>query len=328
MNDRSNRKGYGHVVYFFILSGQWLTWNFAKGKVFHLRSVMNTDGKNYRESDDIDLLSLIERSILFFRKNAWIFIAAVIAGLALGIAGYLKYPVFYQSRLIAHSSVLTNQENIQMVDTWNSLLKKGEYSELAQDFNCSESLLRKLRKIEGTEIQKVFAATNPNGFYIDVQVTDNSILDSLQKGIVYGFESGEYIGKRIAFRRARLKEIVDKLKIEITGLDSTKTELGKLISGKEKTSSNIIVDAPGISRQLIDLNEKLLYSEEDLNFAGGIQVLQSFSKYSKPAGANMIVFIGLGLILTLSIAYILTLFIAVNQRLKARSGTLKNRISS
>jgi capsular polysaccharide biosynthesis protein len=280
---------------------------------------MKADQIFYKDSDDIDLLSLVERSILFFKKYALVFILAAIVGIALGIMSYRKVPILYQSRLIAHPSVLTNQENIQIIDTWNSLLKKQEYSEVAKVFNCQESVVRKLKKIEGTEIQKVFSAINPNGFYIDVQVTDNSILETLQKGIVYGFENGQYVKERVAFKKARLREMIDDLRVETARLDSTGSNMEKIISGKGKSSAGVIIDGSNISRQLIDLNEKLLFFEEELNFTNGIQVLQSFSKYSKPVSANLIVFIGLGLILTFSIAYIFTLFSSVNQRLKARS---------
>jgi hypothetical protein len=280
---------------------------------------MSSDKISYKESDDIDLLTLIERSIIFFKKYALVFVLAVVVGVVLGIMSYRKVPILYESRLIAHSVVLTNQENIQIIDTWNSLLKKHEYFEVAKAFNCPENVIKKLKKIQGSEIQKVFSATNPNGFYIDVQLTDNSVLETLQKGIVYGFENGQYVKGRVAFKKARLKEMLDELRTEIIRLDSTGTNMDKIVSGRSKSSSGVIVDASNISRQLVDLNEKLLFFEEELNFTSGIQILQDFSKYSKPVGANLIVFIGLGLTLTLSIAYVFTLFNSVNQRLKARS---------
>jgi hypothetical protein len=289
---------------------------------------MSSDKIFYKESDDIDLLTLIERSIIFFKKYVLVFVLAAVAGVVLGIMGYRKVPILYESRLIAHSTVLTNQENIQIIDTWNSLLKKHEYTELAKALNCQENVLKKLKKIQGSEIQKVFSATNPNGFYIDVQVTENSILETLQKGIVYGFENGQYVKERVAFKKARLKEMLDELRAEITRLDSTGTNMEKIVSGKGESSSGVIIDASSISRQLIDLKEKLLFYEEEINFTNGIQVLQDFSKYSKPVGANLIVFIGLGLILTFSIAYIFTLFSSVNQRLKARSPGRKKNIQA
>lgn len=270
-------------------------------------------------TEDIDLLLLLERSLGFFKKYRILFIIAFVAGTAWGVYKYVTVQKIYSSRLIAHSSVLTNQEEIQLIDNWDNLIKKHEYTEVAEAFHCPETILHKVKSIEGTEIQKVFSPTNPNGFYIDVNVTDNSILDELQKGIVYGFENGDYVKGRLVFKRDRLKEMIDKTNIEILKLDSNKAELEKIIMGKERPSSSLIVDGSSINRQLIDMNEKLLFWQEELNFSNGIQVLQGFSKFDKPTGPKLFVLLALGWIFSLSLAYIYALISSLNQKLKARS---------
>lgn len=310
----------------YVLSFTWFLSNYWKMNYKFSREeplFMSAGQSFYKDSDDIDLLSLVERSISFFKKYFWVFVLAAVLGIALGVVTYRKIPVVYQSRLIAHSAVLTNQENIQIIDTWNSLLKKHEYGEVAKAFNCPENAVRKLKKIQGTEIQKVFAATNPNGFYIDVQVTDNSVLPTIQQGIIYGFENGDYVRERVAYKKTRLKEMIDNLRVEVGRLDSTSRNMEKIMNGHSNSSPGVIVDGSNISRQLIDLNEKLLFFEEEVSFTSGIQVLQGFSKYSQPVSANLIVLIGLGLVLTFSLAYIVTLIHSVNQRLKARSSVRK-----
>jgi hypothetical protein len=270
-------------------------------------------------TEDIDLLLLLERSLAFFKKYRMLFIIAFAIGTAWGIYKYLMLPNVYSSRLIAHSSVLTNQEEIQIIANWNNLIKKNEYAEVAADFNCSESILHKVKNIEGTEIQKVFSPTNPNGFYIDVSITDNSILGALQKAIVYGFENGDYVKERLTFKRDRLKEMIDKTTIEILKLDSNKSAVENIIMGKERPSSSLVVDGSSINRQLIDMNEKLLYWQEELNFTNGIQVLQGFSRFDKPTGPKLLVLLVLGWIFCLALAYIYALFNSLNRKLKARS---------
>jgi hypothetical protein len=76
--------------------------------------------------------------------------------------------------MIVHSFFLTNQEEIQIVNNWNDLLKKKEYDPLIKALHCSEDLLRKVKRIKPKEIQQVFSQVNPNGFTIDVLVTDNA----------------------------------------------------------------------------------------------------------------------------------------------------------
>jgi len=286
---------------------------------------MNTDAKKPdSQSEDIDLLLLIERSILFFKKFRWLFIIAGLLGISSGVFMYFSLPRVYKSRLIVHSYLLTNQEEIGIADNWNELLKKNEYAALAAIYNCPENILHQLKQIKTEELQKVFTPTNPNGFFIEVIVTDNSILDELQNGIIYGFENSPYIKERFTVRRADLSELIDKTSAEIQKLDSTKKIVENIIGGNGKSSSSLIIDGSSINRQLIEMNEKLLGFRQELKFAKAIQVLQSFSKFRKPIGPKLVVWVVLGLVIFLSLAYIYALYSSVKEKLKTRS-PLRNR---
>jgi hypothetical protein len=262
---------------------------------------------------------LLERSILFFKKYKWIFLAAILLGLLLGFLRYRSLPNVYKSRLILHSFILTNQNDIQIVANWNALLKSREYTDLTATFNCGNDILHKVKQIKAEEIQKVFTPTNPNGFTIEVLVTDVSILEELQKGIVYGFNNSEYVKDRLIAKRTRLRELIDKTSIELKKLDSTKKVVENIINGKGSGSPSLIIDGSNFNRQWIEMNEKLLSLKEELNFSDAVQVLQSFSKFKKPAGPNLFVWLFLGLISCLSIAYLYALFSSINQKLKIRA---------
>ena len=274
--------------------------------------------------DDIDLIALLEQSISFFKKNKWVFLPAILVGLLLGFLRYWSLPVVYKSRLVVHSFVLTNQNDIQIIANWNAVLKSGDCGALVNTFNLAEDILSKLKQIKAEEIQKIFTPNNPNGFTIEVLVTDNSILEDLQKGIVYAFDNSDYVKDRLIAKRDRLQELIDKTSIELTKLDSTKKLVENIISGKGSSSSSLIVDASNINRQWIDMNEKLLSLKEELKFSKAVQVLQGFSKFKRPAGPNLFVWLFLGLISCLSLASIYTLFRSVNQKLKKRALTSKN----
>ena len=271
------------------------------------------------QPDDVDLIALLERSILFFKKYKWIFLAAILLGLLLGFLRYRSLPAVYKSRLILQSTILSNQNAIQIVANWNALLKSTEQIDLTVTFNCREGILHKVKQIKAEEIQKIFTPTNPNGFTIDVLITDVSILDELQQGILYGFYNNEYVKDRLTAKKNRLGELIDKTTMELKRLDSTKKTVENILSGKGSSSSSLIVDASGISRQWIEMNEKLLSFREELKFSNGVQVLQSFSKFKRPAGPNLFVWLFLGLASCLSIAYLSALFSSINQKLKRRA---------
>jgi hypothetical protein len=277
-------------------------------------------------SDDIDLLLLVEKTFLFFRKYKLVFIIAIILGLLFGMMAYRSLPTIYKSRMVVHSSFLTNQEQIKIIENWGDLLVKDEYTELSALLNCDKNLLTGVKKISADEIQKVFSVNNPNGFVIDVNVTDNTILDDLQKAIVYGLENNNYVKQRLDARRATLSELINKTSIEVIKLDSTKKAVENIIAGKVKTSSSLIIEGATINRQLIDMTEKLLSYKDDLKFTASVQVYQGFSKFSKPSGPHLIPWLFIGLLLFLPLAFLFCFLNSLNNKIKNRGKALRQSI--
>ena len=281
---------------------------------------MNLESKETsRSPDDIDLLLLVERVMLFFRRYFWIFLVAAILGLAVGCFMYKSLPNIYRSRLVVHSYVLTNPEQIQIVAGWNELLQKKEYATLAEKLNCPENIFGSVKRIKADEIQKLSTPTNPSGFVIDANVTNNSVLDPLQNGLVYGFEHSEYIKERLEVRRETLKELIGKTEIEIAKLDSTKKEVENIIAGTGRSSASLIVDGSSINRQLIEMNEKLLGYKGELKFTNAVQVLQSFNKYQKPVNPKLIPWLIIGLVFFFGLAFLYSVYNSIHTKLKKRN---------
>lgn len=273
-----------------------------------------------QSTEDIDLLRLVERALLFFKRFRWVFIAALLAGILTGWFFYkFLVPVTYKSRAIFHSYVLTNPEQIQIVNNWNRQLKQKEYKALSASLGCDEKLLAQTKELKAREIQQAFTPNNPNGFTIDATVTNNAILDSLLTAIVYGFENGNYIKERLAIKRASLKELVEKTTAEIQKLDSTKQTVENIIGGSQRTSSSLIVDGSSINRQLIEMNERLLNYKETLQFTNAVQVLQGFSQFSKPDGPHLIPWLIIGIFFFMALAWVYAVISNINRKLKQRA---------
>jgi hypothetical protein len=216
---------------------------------------------------------------------------------------------------------LTNPEEIQIVDYWNELLKRREHKVLSRILNCDEDKLQNLASLNAADIQKMFTPDNPNGFYIDARVKDNSALPELQAAIVYGLNNTDYVKQRIAVKKENLNQLINTVTVEIARLDSTRSAIAKIISNKETNGSSLMLDVTGVNRELLDMNEKLLGYREQLQFASGVQVLQGFVPLNTTVSLSLKVLILVGLIVCLSIAYILTLVISVRGRLKKRAFT-------
>ena len=279
---------------------------------------MNTDKSQVQyASDDVDLVVLLQKLILHFKRFRLAYTTAIVVGILLGVGAYFYFPKMYKSRMLLHPMYLTNEEQIQIIDNWDELLKRKEYVSLAQAWNCDEKIPLKVASIDATDILKVFTPNNPNGFYVDVRIKDNSILATLQQAIVYGLNNSEFVKAKVDLRRENIKYMIDKVTEEIDKVDSTKTYVENIISNKEKNSSSLMVDVSGLNRQLIDLNEKLLGYKEELKFVNGVYVIQGFSRFDKPVSISLKVLIILGLIFCMTLTYIYTLIILVNEKMRA-----------
>jgi len=268
--------------------------------------------------DELDLIVVVERMVAFFNRFFYILIIFPTIGIIAAFLLFLSTQKKYTSELVLHSFILTNLENIQIIENWKTLLRKKEYNTLAGLWNSNPDLVKKVKKISAEEIQKLYVQENPHGFIVQVTVKDTSILDSLQQGIVYGLENTEYVKERLITKRANLVELIEKVKGEMAKLDSTKLAVENILNNKNKSSSSLFVDITSINKGIIDLNEKLLAYKEQLKFANATQVLQNFNKFSQPESRNGPLLLFVGAIIGLVIGYLIALIIAVRQKLIER----------
>lgn len=281
---------------------------------------MTQDYKASEEkSDDLDLITLAERIFSFCKKYGKLIIISSVAGMLIGLIFYTILPKRYSSTLLLHSFTLTNTEHINIIDNWNDLLKKSEYEALSKEFNCDPTMLKKVNKIAASEIQKLYIQNNPNGFMVEAVVTDTAVLDPLQKGIVYGLENGEYLKAKLESRRSNLRQLIEKVKSEISKLDSTKKDIESSIRNTNRSTSSYIIDVSGITGQMIGLNEKLLGYQEDLRFTRAVQVLHNFAKFKKPQSPKLFKLMVLGLFAGFCIGYIISVYRYIRGKIKQRN---------
>ncbi len=271
------------------------------------------------KSDDLDLISLFERIFSFFRNYGWLIAIFSIAGMLAGFTLYKTGTKQYASTLLLHSYTLSNTEQINIIENWNDLLKNGEYAVLGERLNCDPGLLKKVSSIKASEIQKLYIPNNPNGFIVETIVKDYNILDSLGKGMVYGLANSDYIKAKLSSRRSVLSQLIDKVRSEISKLDSTKKNIEHNINSNSQHSSSFIVDVSNINSQMISLNEKLLGYQDELKFTSAVQVLHKFEKFERPVAPKLFKLLVLGFIGGFAIGYIISMFLYLRKRIAVRA---------
>lgn len=279
------------------------------------QSIAKNGNGTTHHPDELDIVNLIGKIVSFIQRFKIILFLSLLAGLSFGLYLYFNSPRQFTTRLVVHSMFLSNQEEIEIVDNWKDLLRRGEKKQLASLMNCDVNVIENLSNISAEEILKTYVVSNPNGFIINVTVKDNSVLDALQKGIIYGLNNSPYVKEKIETKKARDRELIKKTTDEIAKLNVTKEIIDSLIQTNQRNSSSFMLDISRISSQMIELNEKLFNYQEDLKFLSGVQVLQNFNQ-GKLSRQGLMKFSSLGMVSGLFVGYLVSLFLFVRIKLK------------
>ena len=272
------------------------------------------------KNDDLDLIKLFERIFSFCRNYGRLIALFSIGGILTAFILYKFSPKIYASSLLLHSFTLSNTEHINIIENWNELLKNKEYTALGERLDVDPASLKNILKLKASEIQKLYIPNNPNGFLVEVLVKDNAVLDSLSEKIAKGLENNGYIKEKLTARRSNLMLLIDKVKIEVLKLDSTKKNIERNINSNSPHSSSYIIDVSAINSQMISLNEKLIGYQDELKFCNAVQILHKFEKFEKPAAPKLLKSLVLGFIGGFALGYMLAMYLYLRRRIALQAG--------
>ena len=279
------------------------------------------NGAPHKNPDELDLLQLLRNGLSFIRTFRAILFTSIALGFSLGFFLYISSPKQLSTRMILRpwflnqTGLLSNQEEIQIIENWKDLLAKGETNQLATTLNCDEQVIRHLKSISAEEILRTYEPNNPNGFLVNVSVTDASILQRLQDGIIYGLNNSPYTKQKIETRQMKDIALISELKKEISRLELTRNSIDIALKNNSPGSSLLLVDISRLNAESIELNEKMLGYQEDLKFLSGVQVLENFTT-GPLTRKGLFKFTLMGLASGAFIGYIISLLVYVARRLK------------
>ncbi len=261
----------------------------------------------FSQTDEIDVIAVFSSLLQFISRHKLKLILFPLVGLVLAYFIYLRTTRSYDISMLANSKILTGEEVANIIASWHSLIVNGESNLLASQLGVSSGVVDEIRKIEAT----ANIGSDKGTFVLKATVTDNSIIDSLQKGIVYGLANNAYATERSSFRKRQLNELKQKSQQEIQQLDSVKYALQKLITvGSNRTASPFLADPGNINVRRMELYEKLLETNEQLQFIEHIQIIQNFNKVNEPNNPKRMPYLSLGIVT----GFLLALFFALIQQ--------------
>ncbi|WP_133053950.1 hypothetical protein [Niastella yeongjuensis] len=188
----------------------------------------------------------------------------------------MKTPNLYTSSLVLQPTILTEPEQMAVINNWCELIQKKERPILAKQFNMDLTLLRKVERVTAEELQKSFAPKNFTAFTVNVVVRDTAVLQPLQKGILYALENSEYIKEKLASRRKILGAMTQTVEQEIARLNKLHGIIETSLRQPGNTGNRVLLNVSDISAQIAELQEKKFNYEEELSFLSAVNVLQNF----------------------------------------------------
>jgi hypothetical protein len=233
-------------------------------------------------SDELDVMALFKKALLFFSHYGKLLLIVAFTGLLAGALRFWLTPNLYSSTMVIQPTMLSDPEQMALIDHWSTLLKKRERPELAQQFHVDVKLLRKVLSIKTEELQKSFAPNNFTAFTLTVLVTDTAILQPLQKGIEFALENSEYIKDKLAAKKNNLRSIIQTIDQEITRLNKMQTIIETNLQQQNDNGGRFMVNISDISGQIAGLQEKKLNFQEALSFTSVVHVLQNFYTPDRP----------------------------------------------
>jgi hypothetical protein len=249
-------------------------------------------------------------------KRPKIVIASVLFGLiAMTSLFYVSIPV-YKTDLVIYSNYFNNDYCAEMIGVLEKLAEEDNSVMLAEKLNLSEDFARHIESVSfqnfNPKFKKIFKDSIAEGvpFRIEVLVSENKILDSLQQGLISYLENNEYAFIRKQITERNLLVLNDKLKSEQLKLDSLKIVIAQSIIPRG-SGNGIIYGEPlnpvDIYREAISLFEKELNIYQQLTLLKNIELIQGFTKYNKPyrpkLWINLLIGFALGLFLGVTVAY-------------------------
>lgn len=280
---------------------------------------------NYKNGpdDEIDLGELILNVSNIIKKNAKLILVLIIIGLVIGLAFYFISGRTYRSSMVLSSGMLTGANGSSLINTLDRLIVEKNYDLLSQKLALSEEQVKLLGNIEVSSISaEDDESITENIFRINVEVSNNDVLDSLEYGIIHYLENNTYVKRRIGIKRENLEALIGKISHEMQEIDSLKEDVTENIIANAEGMSFVMVDPVNIYREGIALFQQELDLQRELALVDNIQVIESFTRFESPVSPR-VRHILMGPLVGFILSIILIFLKETNNFLKRRQKSMK-----
>ena len=278
--------------------------------------------------EELSLREIINEVILFFINFRILIISVTLIGTLSVIIFQKVRPAYYSTVAIATSGlsaferidytpeVLNQRTVINIINNLQLDLEKEDYYVVAQKLGVSQGVASKIKKINAEQIFREDETDNKHNtpkFEIHLSVKDNSIIDSVETGLMKYFNTNKYIANYYYQYSVTNDQEINSIEDEIKSLQ----DLRKSSGAKIDMSSTSVLSKKGISEvqnQIIELMQMKSLNTTNKELLKPLSFVQEFSVSQVPERGVLI----LGS-LAAGISFLLGIIIAVFKSVYTKS---------
>jgi len=258
-----------------------------------MENQMDTRGET--KETEIDLLKILIKTIVYFRKYWKLYLLVVILGVTLYFIPK-PAPRRYYSSTMTVTTCLSGEDVKLVLSSLADAVKTGDVQAVADVFGLSVGSAKRIKKMyvlniwDSTDVmvQPRVAIRKTKSKLIQIRIDlynqegkfnnkmTKLLLDSIRVGIVSYLNSNPYLKERYESSKVKTKNLIAEVENQIEKMDIIQQ---KLIAKKEIQSQVVVenVQQTSYSGDIIAFLEKKLQLQESYNLDKPLMVVQDFT---------------------------------------------------
>lgn len=223
-------------------------------------------------------------------------ISLICGGIGTGLY-YMARPVYISSMTLS-SNVLTNDVCAEMIENLQLMVEDDAPELLAEVLELDTSITKKIKKIEFenfneelTTRYKIDTIVVGVPFKIKVHTYSKEIFKTIQPALVNHLENNDYAMKRKKIKLENLTLLREKLKKEISEIDSLKSTVADHLIPRGNPSGFVFgqpIDPIPVFKEGVSLFTSDLQLNSDIFLLKNIEVVSDFNPRQKPQSPKLL----------------------------------------
>lgn len=246
-------------------------------------------------TEELNIRQIIKDFVHFNIRNKSLIISFVLVGIVSVILFQNLKPSYYETKAICMSGIseyerieqleeLSQRTAVDLINHLQINVANKDFNQLSDLLNIKKEFTEKIKNIEAEQLyqqdmnEKYYAL---NKFEVRLTVFDNTVIDDIQKGMVYYFNNNTFIKDYHRMYMASNLNLINEIDAEMDNLSTMRIEGAK--NNLDLSSVNIISgkDDKTLSNQIISLAQLKEKTKTNNSLLQPLSFVQDFAKTNK-----------------------------------------------